>query len=96
MAVAHCYTVAMATIAHRELRNDSAEILRRAASGESFEVTNNGRVVAMVVPPAESALERYLQARLLAPPSARSLPRIARVTPARPSLETLDELKGDR
>ena len=72
----------MATIAHRELRNDSAEILRRAASGESFEVTNNGRVVAMVVPPPESALDRYLQARLLAPPSARSLLTLALTLPA--------------
>ena len=84
MAVAHCYTVAMATIAHREHRNDSAEILRRAASGESFESTNNGRVAAMDVLPAESALERYPQARLIAPPTAASLQRIARMTPARP------------
>lgn len=86
----------MQTIAHRELRNDSAEVLRRAAAGESFEVTNNGRIVAMVVPPALSPLERHLHARLLTPASARALPRITRVTPSRPTLETLDELKGER
>jgi prevent-host-death family protein len=39
-------------IPHRELRNNSAEILRRVAAGESFEITNHREVVAMLVPPA--------------------------------------------
>lgn len=38
-------------IPHRELRNNSAEILRKVAAGESFEITNHGEVVAMLVPP---------------------------------------------
>ncbi|WP_325048230.1 type II toxin-antitoxin system Phd/YefM family antitoxin [Actinomyces sp. Z16] len=40
----------MTTIPHRELRNDSAAILRRVEAGESFEITNNGRPVAELVP----------------------------------------------
>lgn len=39
------------SIAHRELRNDSARILREVAAGESFEITNHGEVVAVLVPP---------------------------------------------
>jgi len=40
------------TIAHRDLRNNSSEILRAVAQGESFEITNHGDVVAMLVPAA--------------------------------------------
>jgi len=38
------------TIAQRQLRNDSAEIMRRVEAGESFVVTRNGRPVADLVP----------------------------------------------
>ena len=40
----------MTTITHRELRNSSAEILRRVAAGEAMEVTNHGVVVAYLSP----------------------------------------------
>ena len=94
--VAHCYTSMMTTVAHRELRNNSADLLRRAAAGESFEVTNNGRVVAMLVPPQTSPLERRLAAQLVTPPTATRLPRIARVRSTTPTADLLAELKGDR
>jgi prevent-host-death family protein len=38
-------------IAHRDLRNRSAEILRNVAAGESYEITNHGEVVATLSPP---------------------------------------------
>lgn len=37
-------------VASRELRNDTAGVLRRAASGESVEITVNGEPVAELVP----------------------------------------------
>lgn len=40
----------MSTISHRELRNNSAEVLRRVACGEAFEVTNRGVAVARLTP----------------------------------------------
>ena len=94
--VAYCYTSTMTTVAHRELRNNSADLLRRAAAGESFEVTNNGRVVAMLVPPQTSPLERRLAAQLVTHPTATRLPRIARVRSTTPTADLLAELKGDR
>lgn len=94
--VAHCYTSIMTAVAHRELRNNSADLLRRAAAGESFEVTNNGRVVAMLVPPQTSPLERRLAAQLVTPPTATRLPRIARVRSTTPTADLLAELKSDR
>lgn len=41
----------MRRITHRELRNNSAQILREVEAGETMEITNNGRVVAMLAPP---------------------------------------------
>jgi prevent-host-death family protein len=84
------------TVPHRELRNHSAELLRRAAAGESFEVTNNGRVVALLVPPPASPLEAHLRRRLMVPASAARLPRIPRVHSSVSTAEALAELKGDR
>lgn len=84
------------TIPHRELRNNSAELLRRAAAGESFEVTNNGRVVAMLVPPPLSQLEQAFLARLITPATSRRLPTINRVRTAVSTAEVIAELKGDR
>jgi hypothetical protein len=58
-------------------------------------VTNNGRVVAMLVPPW-SPLERLFLARLVTPPVVRRLPHIARVQTTRSTAEILDDLKGER
>lgn len=38
------------TVSHRELRNNSAGILRAVAAGESFIVTNHGSAVAVIKP----------------------------------------------
>jgi prevent-host-death family protein len=41
----------MRTVTHREMRNQSGEILRQVANGETVQVTNNGQVAALIVPP---------------------------------------------
>jgi prevent-host-death family protein len=51
----------MDSISHREMRNQSGEILRRVAAGESIQVTNNGRVAAVIVPPPSSMLESLVE-----------------------------------
>jgi prevent-host-death family protein len=40
----------MATVATRELRNDTASVLRRVQAGEEIIVTVNGKPVAQLVP----------------------------------------------
>ncbi|WP_029088922.1 type II toxin-antitoxin system Phd/YefM family antitoxin [Brevibacterium album] len=47
----------MDTISHREMRNRSGEILRRVEAGEALQVTNNGRLAAMIVPVTGSVLD---------------------------------------
>ncbi len=43
-------TASAKNVSHRELRNNSAEILRAVAAGESFIVTNHGLAVAVLTP----------------------------------------------
>jgi antitoxin (DNA-binding transcriptional repressor) of toxin-antitoxin stability system len=38
------------------MRNQSGDILRRVAEGEAIQVTNNGRVAAVIVPPGTDPL----------------------------------------
>jgi antitoxin (DNA-binding transcriptional repressor) of toxin-antitoxin stability system len=40
------------------MRNDSAQILRAVADGESFLVTNGGQVAALISPPSDRQLDR--------------------------------------
>lgn len=46
----------MRTVTHREMRNQSGEILREVAGGETIQVTNNGQVAALIVPPGTDTL----------------------------------------
>lgn len=45
-----CYGLAMKTIPQRELRNNSAEILRKAETGQVFVISVGGRPVALLGP----------------------------------------------
>lgn len=78
-------------LAHRELRNRSAEVLREVQAGAAYEVTNHGEVVAWLLP----ATGRVPLA--VRPPRIRGgfaeLPRVRRdVTTA----QVLDELRDER
>ena len=44
----------MREISQRELRNQSGDVLRRVAAGESFVVTNNGVPTALLTPVREA------------------------------------------
>lgn len=72
-----CY---MTTITHRELRNNSAEILRRVEAGETLQVTNNGTPAAVIGPADGATLDD-----LISQGHAR---------PARADAATLDRLRG--
>ena len=42
---------AVETISHRDLRNNSGQVLERVRRGESIGVTNHGELTAILVPP---------------------------------------------
>jgi prevent-host-death family protein len=78
-------------IPHRELRNNSAEILRRVTEGESFEITNHGEVVAILQPPGRESLRIYPATRK----GGWSELRPAKGT-GESTQKILDELREDR
>ena len=70
----------MREITHRQMRNDSADVLRRVAAGETILVTNNGRPAAMIGPPPSDALallsvQGQLRKALSEPAGLRSIKR---------------------
>jgi prevent-host-death family protein len=52
----------MRTISHRELRNNSTEVLRAVGAGETIAVTNHGEVAAVLFPPSLTPYERLVAA----------------------------------
>lgn len=46
----HCYARRVSDVASRDLRNDTAGVLRRVEAGEEVTITVNGRPVAQLVP----------------------------------------------
>lgn len=55
-----CY---MTSITHREMRNNSAEVLKRVENGETITVTNHGQPVARMSPVEASSVLEELEAK---------------------------------
>jgi prevent-host-death family protein len=87
----------MKTITHREMRNNSGEVLRRVEAGESFMVSNNGRAAAVIAPPPSGDVLDELIRRGEARPATAdisSLSEIPSVTLPVSSRELLDDSRG--
>lgn len=82
------------SIAHRELRNDSAAVLREVKSGETLEITNRGEVVAVLSPPPAQGPAEPLRVRKARRHGGFS--DLHGMVPSRPSAEILDDLRGER
>jgi prevent-host-death family protein len=77
----------MSTVPSRELRNDTAGVLRRVEQGEDVVITVSGRPVAQLIP--------FPDRRRSSLPRAELLRRLARAQ-ADPGLrDDLDELAGE-
>ena len=83
----------MQTITHRQMRNDSASVLRQVQAGQSFAVTNNGAEIAWLSPPTPRGTLRVQR-----PATSRGgFTALLAAPAAGPSnAEILAELRGDR
>lgn len=86
------------TISHRELRNNSAEVLRAVRAGEIIEVTNHGEVAAVLVPPSLTPYERLVAAGKVRQPTGETvdLRRIRRVESGLTTAQIIRDVRGDR
>lgn len=96
-----CYTRAMDVIGVRELRQHASRYLARVEAGEELGVTNNGRLVARLVPvqAAARSRENLIEAGALIP--ARHPQNLLSVTatPARRKRDlsdVLDEMRNEQ
>ena len=78
-------------LAHRDLRNRSSEILREVESGATYEITNHGKVVAILSPPKDRRELRVRRARVRV--RFADLPLVSL---NERSADVLDELRGER
>ncbi len=86
----------MRTVTHREMRNNSGDILRAVAAGETVRVTNHGRLAAVISPPHQPTLARLAadgQARLARRPVSQ-LAAIKRRRSPTASVDLLDDVRG--
>ena len=86
----------MKTVTHREMRNESGEILRRVANGETIQVTNRGQVAALIVP-ADTDIFTELVSRGQVRPALQplsSLTSVVRRKAAADSKVIVDDVRG--
>jgi len=86
----------MRIVTHREMRNQSGDILRQVAAGETIQVTNNGQVAALIVPPGTDPLVDLLsrgQVRVARNPTS-SLRSIVRRKSTSDSQAILSDVRG--
>jgi prevent-host-death family protein len=86
----------MKEITHRQMRNESAEVLRRVAAGETILVTNNGAPAALIGPPSGDPLsilsaQGQLREALEPPAGLQSIKRRRSKTT---STEIVDDVRG--
>ncbi len=90
----------MDRIGVRELRQHASRYLERVKAGESIEVTERGRLIALLVAPgpARSARARLVEAGSLVPASQPfSLPlRTSLAGSPISAADALDDLRGER
>ena len=85
-------------ITHRQMRNDSADVLRRVAAGETIIVTNHGQPAAVIGPPAGDVLSLLaangqVREALAAPSRLRAIKRTKSSTT---SAENVADVQGRR
>lgn len=85
----------MEAISQREMRNNSGQVLRRVAAGESFVVTNNGVPTAVLSPVPTGQRAELAAAGLLRPGTGLNLDDLPEPVTSPTSTEhLLDEDRG--
>lgn len=96
----YCYFVGMERIGIRELRQHASRYLRQVKDGQTVEVTERGRLIALLVPPQRGGdvRDRLVESGRLIPRSRPfELPRLTPIAPGRPgTAAVLDDLREDR
>lgn len=89
----------MLSIGVRELRQNASEWLRRVEAGETIEVRNRGRTVALLTPPPKGSRLEELEARGLLSKATGNLLDLGPPLPLKPGIpmpsEILEMMRAD-
>jgi prevent-host-death family protein len=95
-----CYIVEMTRIGIRELRQHASRYLEQVKAGEVVEVTERGKLVALLVAPTPAATSRdrlIMSGRLIPARAALNLPKRRHVANGqRTASEELEEIRQER
>lgn len=84
----------------RELRQDASKLLARVKAGETIEITEHGKPIALLTPILASQWERAISLGLIIPPRSKTnLKNVLKdLKPSKSNLPgtTLDRLLADR
>lgn len=86
----------MATVSKTELNQQTAKVLARVAAGERLTITDRGRPIAELTPPAQNPWERLVSSGRVSLPSKSGALRTPPTTSDRTTREILDDLRSDR
>ncbi len=84
----------------RELRQDASKLLARVKAGETIEITEHGKPIALLTPVLASQWERAITLGLITPPKSKTGLKslLQEIKPVKSNLPgtTLDRLLADR
>jgi len=83
------------TISQRQLRNQSGEVLRRVAAGESFLISNDGAPTAVLTPVPATEQEQLVASGRLRPPRRPRAFAAAGARRVRSSTGTSEQVPGE-
>jgi prevent-host-death family protein len=82
-----CYMLHMQRVGIRELRQQASELLRRVAGGETIEITDRGRPVALLSPMPEGGPLDRLRAAGEVEEATADMADLAEPLPPKPGVE---------
>ncbi|MCT1477433.1 type II toxin-antitoxin system Phd/YefM family antitoxin [Microbacterium sp. p3-SID336] len=86
----------MGTVTKTELNQQTAKVLARVTAGEHLTVTDRGRPIAELSPPAETEWTRLIASGRVTLPTRTGALAHAPVPDTVPTAETLNEIRADR
>lgn len=90
----------MASVGIRALQQNASEVVRRAAAGETIDITDRGRLVARMVPISSGSIADLIASGQAMPAKRRLTDVVAEYPPLKgdgaPLSEILDEMRPDR
>lgn len=86
----------MTEVTKTELNQQTARVLARVAAGERLTVTDRGRAIAELSPPAKDTWSELVASGQVTLPTAKGALLVPAVKAAKTSREILDDLRADR